>query len=114
MSWAQQILVLLHLVGFAAVLGGVLAQVRQPAPEVTGVMFWGGWVELATGVVLVVLPLASGRAVVWGPVSVELVVTAFLVLLLARNRRFLSVPRGLWALIGVLALASTGVSVLWQ
>lgn len=114
MPWAQQILVLAHLVAFAALLGGVLAQVRQEEPEVTGAMLWGGWGALATGVVLVVLALAAGEPVAWGPVAVKLVVTLFLVVLLARNRCFLSVPRGLGALIGGLTLVTAGVSVLWQ
>ena len=114
MPWAQQILVLAHLVAFAALLGGVLAQVRQDEPEVTGAMLWGGWGALGTGLALVVLALATGEQVAWGLVSVKLVVTLFLVVLLARNRRFLSIPRGLVALIGGLTLLTTGLSVLWQ
>ena len=114
MPWAQQILVLAHLVAFAALLGGVLAQVRQDEPEVTGAMLWGGWGALGTGLALVVLALATGGRVTWGLVSVKLVVTLFLVVLLARNRRFLSIPRGLAALIGGLTLVTTGLSVLWQ
>jgi hypothetical protein len=114
MPWAKQILVLLHLVAFAALLGGVLAQVRQHEPEVTGGMLWGGWGALVSGVALVVLALVAGERVGWGPLSVKLVLTLFLVVVLARNRRFLSIPRGLWALIGGLTLLTTGVSVLWQ
>jgi hypothetical protein len=110
---ALQLLVLAHLVGFAALLGGVLAQLRVPTPEVTGVMLWGGWAELVTGVALVVLELVDGGTVAWWPVGIKLVVTLFAVLLLARNRRFLSVPRGLCALIGVLSLAATALAVLW-
>ena len=35
-------------------------------------------------------------------------------LLLARNRRFLSVPRGLWLLMGLLTLTNAALSVLWR
>jgi hypothetical protein len=114
MQVTHQFLVLAHLIGFAALLGGVLAQTRRAEPEVTGPMLWGGWAELVTGAALVVLALVAGDAVAWAPVSVKLVLTLFLVLLLVRNRQFLSIPRGLWALIGVLALVNTGLSVLWQ
>ncbi|MFL6063895.1 MAG: hypothetical protein ACJ72G_04430 [Friedmanniella sp.] len=114
MQVAHQVLVLAHLIGFAALLGGVLSQGRSGQPEVTGTMLWGGCVELATGVALVVLTVVTGGPVDWGPASVKLVTTLFLVLLLVRNRRFLSIPRGLWALIGGLALVSAGLSVLWQ
>jgi hypothetical protein len=114
MQVTHQLLVLAHLIGFAALLGGVLAQTRQTEREVTGPMLWGGWAELVTGVALVVLALVAGGSVAWVPVSVKLVTTLFLVLVLARNRRFLSIPRGLWALIGVLTLVDAGLSVLWQ
>jgi hypothetical protein len=110
---ALQLLVLAHLVGFAALLGGVLAQLRAVEPEVTGVMLWGGAAELATGIALVVLELNGAGGVAWWPVSLKLVVTLFVVLLLVRNRRFLSVPRGLCALIGILTLGAAAVAVLW-
>ena len=114
MQVTHQVLVLAHLIGFAALLGGVLAQTRSAAPEVTGTMLWGGWAELVTGVALVVLDLVAGDRVDWAPVVVKLGVTLFVVLLLVRNRRFLSIPRGLWALIGGLTLVNAGLSVLWQ
>jgi len=114
MPVAHQILVLAHLIGFAALLGGVLTQTRLADREVTGTMLWGGLVQLGTGVALVVLELLAPSRVAWGPVTVKLAVTLFLVLLLVRNRRFLSIPAGLWALIGVLTLVNAGLAVLWQ
>ena len=60
MHLAQQIVVLVHLVGFAALLGGILVQTRAPEPEVNATMLWGGWTELGSGVVLVALALAAG------------------------------------------------------
>jgi hypothetical protein len=107
------LVLLLHLVGFAALLGGVLAQLRAAEPEVTGAMVWGGWAELVTGVALVVLEAAGAGSVAWWPAGIKLAVTAFVVLLLVRNRRFLSVPRGLCVLIGTLTLAAAAVAVLW-
>ena len=114
MQVTHQLLVLAHLIGFAALLGGVLAQTRHVEPEVTGSMLWGGWTQLVTGVTLVVLALATGGSVAWVPVTVKLVTTLFLVLVLVRNSRFLSIPRGLWGLIGVLTLVDACLSVLWQ
>jgi hypothetical protein len=114
MQVTHQILVLAHLIGFAALLGGVLAQTRHTEPEVTGSMLWGGCAELVTGVALVVLAVVAGGPVNWAPVTVKLVITLFVVLLLVRNRQFLSIPRGLWGLIGVLTLVDAGLAVLWQ
>ena len=113
MQVAFQILVLAHLVGFAALFGGVLSQARTGEPEVTETMLLGGWAELATGVALVVLAVAGDGPVDWWPMSVKLVVTLFVLLLLVRNRRFLSIPRGLLGLIGTLTLAAAALSVLW-
>ena len=114
MDLAQQIVVLVHLVGFAALLGGILVQARTSDPEVNATMLWGGWAELGSGVVLVTLALTAGDAVAWAPVAVKTAITLFLVLLLVRNRRFLSVPRGLCLLMGLLTLLNTGLSVLWR
>ena len=114
MHVAEQIVVLVHLVGFAALLGGILVQTRAPEPEVNATMLWGGWVALASGVALVVLALVAGQDVGWGPVGVKTGGTLFLVLLLARNRRFLSVPRGLYLLLGGLTLLNAALSVLWR
>jgi hypothetical protein len=113
MQLATELLVLAHLLGFAALLGGVLAQLRLVEPEVTDLMLRGGLVELVTGVALVVLELSGAGGVAWWPVSIKLVVTLFVVLLLVRNRRFLSVPRGLCALIGILTFGAAALSVLW-
>jgi hypothetical protein len=41
-------------------------------------------------------------------------VTGLIVLLVLKNRKFASIPRGLWGLIGGLTLANAVVAVLWQ
>lgn len=61
-----------------------------------------------------VIDLVEGQRVAWPPVTVKLVLTLFVVLLLVRNRRFLSIPRGLWALIGGLSVVSAALSLLWR
>ena len=38
---------------------------------------------------------------------------AIVVLLVAKNRKFQSIPKGLWGLITALTLASAGVAVFW-
>ena len=55
MQFAYQITVFLHLLGFAALLGGVLVQLRVPDPEVNRAMLVGALIELVTGVGLWVL-----------------------------------------------------------
>ena len=47
-------------------------------------------------------------------IAIKLVVTAMVVVLVVKNRKFASIPRGLWALIGGLTLTNAAVAVLWQ
>ena len=47
-------------------------------------------------------------------IAIKLVVTAMVVLLVVKNRKFASIPRGLWGLIGGLTLTNAAVAVLWQ
>jgi membrane-anchored protein YejM (alkaline phosphatase superfamily) len=113
MPLATSLLLLAHLLAFAALLGGVLAQARDLEPQVSALMLWGGWLELVTGVALVVLAVLGTGRVAWWPVSLKLALTLFVVVLLVGNRRFLSIPRGLLALVGGLVGASAALSVLW-
>ncbi|HEX8511176.1 MAG TPA: hypothetical protein VF635_16980 [Propionibacteriaceae bacterium] len=115
MSLLAQVLVLLHLVGFASLFGGALVQLRSRFPEVNAAMLHGAWTSLATGVALVVLAVLEGATgLPYAKITVKLVLTLFVVLLVSANRRYESIPRGLHAMIGGLALTNAGIAVLWQ
>jgi hypothetical protein len=114
MQLAQQILVLLHLIGFAALLGGLLVQLRAKEPEVNAAMLHGSLTLLITGLALVSLEAigpGSGNNL---EIAIKLIVTAIVVLLVIKNRKFASIPRGLWALLIGLTLTNAAVAVLWQ
>jgi hypothetical protein len=114
MQLAQHILVLLHLIGFAALLGGVLVQVRSKEPEVNASMLNGSFLLLITGLALVTLEQLGPDPVNFFKNAIKLIITAVIVVLAAKNRKFASIPRGLWALIGALAIVNAAVAVLWQ
>ena len=111
-----QLVTLVHLVGFAALLGGCLVQFRAMEPEVNLTMLAGAWTQVVSGLALAtLLELAPDPA---NPVNhiklgVKLAVAAVVLLLVAKNRKFASIPRGLWALITALVLANAAVAVLW-
>ena len=113
MQVGYQIVVLAHLVGFAALLGGCLVQLRSSAPEVNGAMLAGAWTQLVTGVALVAILELGPDPVSYVKVGVKLAVTAIVVLLVAKNRRFVDIPKGLWAIITGLSFANAAVAVLW-
>ncbi len=114
MAVAHQIVLLVHLVGFAALFGGFLVQLRRPDPEVNSAMLQGAWVQLLSGVALLVLDGVGPQPVNVAQIVVKMVMTVVVVVLVSLNRKYLSVPRGLYLLVGALTLASAAVSVLWQ
>jgi Tfp pilus assembly protein PilN len=114
MQLAYPILVLLHLIGFAALLGGVLVQLRSKEPEVNAAMLHGSLTLLITGLALVILEEIRPDPVNYVKVAIKLVVSAIVVLLVVKNRKFASIPRGLWGLIGGLTIINAAVAVLWQ
>jgi hypothetical protein len=114
MQLVYQILVLIHLIGFAALLGGVLVQLRSKEPEVNAAMLHGSLTLLITGIALVILEEIGPDPLNYLEVAIKLVVSAIVVLLVVKNRKFASIPRGLWGLIGGLTIANAAVAVLWQ
>jgi hypothetical protein len=113
MDVAYHLLVLLHLVAFAALLGGALVQLRSRDPEISTAMLHGAWVALASGVALWVLADTMDVRVTLAAMVVKTVVSAVVTLLVVLNRRFFSIPRGLLRLITLLVLAEAAVSVFW-
>lgn len=119
MHLLHQILVLVHLIGFASLFGGALVQARSSQPEVNLAMVHGAWTQLVSGVLLVGQREAGLDPTVDGDldlvkVGVKLMITLAVVVLVAKNRKFATIPRGLWVLIGAMTLVNAGVAVLWQ
>lgn len=111
MQTAQQIVLLLHLIGFAALLGGVLVQLRDRQPEVNGLMLSGAWIELLTGAALFALAEVAPDPAPRGWLVVKSVLTVFVLVLVVANRKYAFIPRGLWVLIGGLSLVNAGIGV---
>jgi hypothetical protein len=113
MQLAQQILVLIHLIGFAALFGGFLVQIRSKEPEINASMLNGSFTLLISGLALVALEeIGPDPNVV--KIAIKLLITAVIVVLVAKNRKFAAIPRGLWGLIGGLTITNAAVAVLWQ
>lgn len=118
MELVDQIVLLLHLIGFAALFGGILVQTRVREPEVNAAMLHGSYTMLVTGVALAVFALlgvgpGNDQANIAKLVT-KLVVAAIITFLVVINRRFTSIPKGLWGLLGLLTLGNAVLAVLWQ
>lgn len=113
MVLAQQLLVLLHLVGFAALFGGYLVQLRLAEPEINAAMLHGCWIAVVAGAALVALDIVEARPVELTQLVIKGVLSLFVLILVIKNRKYAAIPRGLGLLIGGLTLAVAGVAVLW-
>jgi hypothetical protein len=111
---AQHLLVLFHLIGFAALLGGLLVQVRAKEPEVNASMLNGAFTLLLTGLALVTVGQLGADQLNYVKTTIKLLLMAVIVVLVVKNRKFATIPRGLWGLIGGLTIANAVVAVLWQ
>lgn len=107
------VVVVLHLLGMAAVVGGWLANVRTP--KIVPAMFHGALTSLVTGLLLVGLAYANdeGEDVDNVKITFKLAIALAVVALIWINRRRESVPGPSLALIGGLAVANVGIAVLW-
>jgi len=108
------VIVVLHLIGMAGVVGGWLVAVRQP--QILTAMVYGSLVSLVTGLLLVGLsyPLFDGDTIDNAKITVKLVVALAIAVLVWVNRTKQTIPKGLLHLIGGLALVNVSVAVLWS
>lgn len=108
------VLVVLHLIGMAGVVGGWMVAVRQP--RILQAMVVGSLVSLVTGLLLVGLNYAvfDGEDIDNAKITVKLVVALAIAVLVWVNRRKDSIPKGLLHGIGLLAVTNVAVAVLWS
>ena len=114
MELVGQIVLLLHLIGFAALFGGILVQSKVREPEVNAAMLHGSYTMVVTGLGLAVVAELGSAPVNIAQLVIKLVVAVIITFLVIINRRFTSIPKGLWGLLGVLTLGNAVLSVLWQ
>ena len=113
MQAVQNIFVILHLIGMAAIVGGFLEQLRSSSKRVTTVMLWGARAQILTGLLLVGLIYANDGE----PNNVKLAVKLSVALAVAaiaemNAKKTVAVPRA-WLLVGALTLVNVAVAVAW-
>jgi hypothetical protein len=109
-----RVTLVLHLLGFATILSGVLAQTKNfktGAPVTAGILH-GSWLSLITGLVLTGLVYANGEEVNNLTLSIKgLVITAifFIAYTFAKKE---SAPKWVVPTIGVLTIANLSFAVI--
>jgi hypothetical protein len=117
MDVVYKVLLVLHFLGLASLIGGWLVQLRAVGERyVSGAMLHGALTQLITGVLLV--GLAEGvesldRTVDRTKIGVKLLVTVVVTVLCWVNRRRQYIPNGLYFLIGLLAVGNVVIAVFW-
>lgn len=117
MEFLFNLLVVLHFVGLASLLGGFIVQMSSPTKGVNPAMLHGALTQLVTGVLMVGL-VESDQLPDEGPlnmtkISVKLGVVLVITVLAFMGRRRQPPQVTLWATIGALTLLNVVVAVFW-
>lgn len=117
----KMFLVVLHLVGMAALLGGFLLQIkalRATTAEILPAMVHGAWTSLLTGILLVSvhyweLTLGSTEELDNSKIAIKSVVVAVIVTLAMIHRKKKPVSGNVLGTIGALTFLNVVLAVFW-
>ncbi|MEV3872818.1 hypothetical protein [Streptomyces sp. NPDC049906] len=110
------LLVGLHIIGIASLLGGFLTQMKamgEGRARYTPAMLHGALTMLVTGVALVGLNEADGNTVNNIKIGVKLALLVVILGLVYVKRDEESIDKGLFGLVGGLTTANVFIAVLW-
>lgn len=118
METLRNVVIWIHLIGFAVTFGAWATEAATRRPRTTRVMDYGLVVSLVSGAILAA-PWPAGVDINYVKVGIKLAILVVLGGLLgmgnARQRRTgEAVPRGLFYAVGVLSLLAAGIGVIWR
>lgn len=113
MEFLRHVLLVIHLLGFAALFGGLLIQARTPEKTVNGLMRDGAGTAFLAGLLLVGLIEADGGSLDHAKIAVKGVIGLVVLVLVMANTRKERIANGLWALLLILTVANVCVAVFW-
>lgn len=113
MEIVHGIVLLLHLIGWAALFGGLFVQLKAKQPVVNAAMLHGAITQLVTGLLLVGLLEMNDADVNHMKIGIKLLVTIVIGVLVIVNKRKDHMSKGLWGVLLLLTLLNAGLAVLW-
>lgn len=113
MELVHQALLLLHLVGFAALFGGAFVQVKGPVRVVNPAILHGALTQLISGLLLVGLLEMGDGPVNHAKIAVKTLVLVVIFVLVLINRKKDNIPVGQFWAIFALTLANAAIAVFW-
>jgi len=114
MELARLILLFVHVLGFAALFGGLLAQAGSPEKRVNSAMRDGAGTAFLAGLLLVGVLEAGEGAVDHVKIGVKFAVGLVILVLVMANMRKPRIPQGLWVGLVLLTAANVAVAVFWS
>ncbi len=116
MEFIYNLVVILHFIGLASLVGGFIVQMSSPDKGVNAAMFHGALTQLVTGLIMV--GMVEGGAVEdelnMTKISVKLAVVLVVTVLAFIGRKKTPPQVALWGAIGSLSIANIFIAVLWS
>lgn len=113
MEILRQVLLFVHILGFAALIGGLLVQVREPEKSVNAAMRDGAGVAFVAGLLLVGVLEAEDGDVNHAKIGVKFAVGLVILVLVMANIRKPSIPQGLYVGLLALSVLNVALAVFW-
>ena len=113
METLRLVLLFVHILGYAALLGGLLVQVRSETKAVNSLMRDGIGTAFLAGLLLVGV-LESLGSPDHAKIGVKFAVGLVILVLVMVNMRKPSIPQGLYVGLLVLTVANIAVAVFWS
>ena len=114
MEILRLVLLFVHILGFAALLGGLLVQVREPVKRVNDLMRDGAGTAVLAGLGLVGVLEAGDDPVDHAKIGVKLVIGLVVLVLVMANMRKERIADGLYYGLLALTVVNIGVAVFWS
>lgn len=114
METVRLILLFIHILGFAALFGGLVVQAGAPEKSVNSAMRDGVGTAFLAGLALVGVLEAGDDPVNHAKVGVKFAIGLVLLVLVMANLRKERIPQGLWAGLLVLTALNIAVAVFWS
>ena len=114
MSTVRLILLFVHLLGFAALFGGLLAQAKEPVKKVNAAMRDGAGTAFVAGLGLAGILSAGDQEPNNTKIAVKLLIGLVVLGLVMANLRKEQISQRLWLIILGLTTANVAIAVFWD
>ena len=114
METVRLVLLVIHILGFAALFGGLVVQAREPQKSVNAAMRDGAGTAFLAGLLLVGVLEAGDGDVNHAKIGVKFAIGLVLLVLVIANTRRPHLLQGLYVGLLVLTVVNIAVAVLWS